>query len=344
MTSLTEEELGHDPLELATDYNWSVVNVSGNLPLDVCRSVIENYRAKHMVAKYSGLNYRVGGYLLCPMCSTPWIAGDVRPRLMSVTSNIAMKKILKKERKKPSKLTKMEKIIISAFRKKSNIIEVKCTRCNHKMREICANPEKEKKDKQKIEKSISTPIEKKKKKKRNTKELNAGLSLSSMTSSSLNSSKRSSKGGSISSTSDSFVLDTSLSESVFLPDESMNISRETEKSNFSGNNSREELSSVSSLSDQQLLAQRLSESITSSPQHNSNPNSRPGSRPGSKPNSRPGSKPSSRPGSRPVSPVAKKKEKQRKLAGLKNAMLKGNIENSDKQKNNSLDNFLKTLF
>lgn len=348
MATISEKDLGNDPLELATDYNWGVVGYSGNLPLDVCRSVLENYRTKHKAANYSGLKYRVGGYLLCPMCSTPWIAGEVRPRLISSTSNMQMKKLLNKERKKPSKLTKMEKILISAYRQKGNIIEVKCTRCNHKMREICPKPEKPKKEKLEREKSIETPNNKKKKKRR-TKELNAGLNVSSTTSTSLNSTKRSSKESrSISSISESFILDTSLSESVFLPDESLSISRETEP-NTSSNNSRGELSSLSSLDDQQLLAQRLSESIASSPQHNSNTNSRqvgscpPGFRSNSRPSSRPGSRPSSRPGSCPESPVAKKKEKQRKLAGLKNAMLKESMKNSDKQKKNSLDDFLKSL-
>lgn len=340
--------ISSDPLQLATDYNWDVVGYSGNLPLDVCRSVLENYKKIHKTANYSGLKYRVGGYLLCPMCSTPWIAGNVRPRLISGTSNIQMKKLLNKERKKPSKLTKMEKIFISAYRQKGNIIELKCTRCNHEMREVCPKPEKQKKKKLEIEKSISTPNNKKKKK-RKSKEVNAGLNVSSTSSISFNSTKRSSNDSrSVSSISESFVHDTSsFSESVFHSEDSLSINRETEQ-NISENNSRNELSSLSSLDDQQLLAQRLSESITSTPQHLSYKKSRqglscgPGSRSNSSLSSRSGFTPSSRLGSHTESPEVKKKEKQRKLAGLKNAMLKESKKLSDKQKNNSLDDFLKT--
>lgn len=115
----------------------------------------------------------MGGYVQCPKCSTPWIAGFCRARLVGCPRSArSIKNILKKERKHPKKLSSLEKMRLTSFQKKQNILEVLCLVCKWKKKEFFCVPVK---DKAVIH---SEPEKvKRKKKKKSVKEVNAGLHL-----------------------------------------------------------------------------------------------------------------------------------------------------------------------
>ncbi|XP_042231707.1 uncharacterized protein LOC121872738 [Homarus americanus] len=310
-------------------YAWDVSGQAGNLSLDIARGVLQSYSTVTAVAKCSGRRRQVGGYIQCPKCSTPWIAGFCQPRLLGCPRSARnIKHLLKKERRQPNKLNTLEKMQVSAFHLHKNIIEVSCLICKYKMRELCSVPVKEKP-------VVETKIEaaKRKKKKKRVKEANAGLCVSTPKS---NTVSRVPKSVSISSKhtktnqKDSMVSDSSgsnLRQKNIDKLVQMNINK-TERCD-------------SSSSDGKTICERVAQSIAKSSYSSASNHTT-----DSQPHSTIALSSGFRQGSKPGSPNPKqKKARQKKLMTLKSAMVKDiNKNNSSSDKKSTLNDFLTSLF
>nr|XP_053646441.1 uncharacterized protein LOC128698269 [Cherax quadricarinatus] len=281
------------------EFFWEFVGQAGNVPLDITQSILADYKISAEQAVCSGIRCQTGGYIQCPKCSTPWIAGFCRSRLLGCPRNAhKMKTLLKKERRHPKKLTSKEKMQISSFRLRKNSIEVSCLICKYKMRELCSIPVKEKP----IDEAKPEVIKKKKKKKR-VKEVNAGLLLSS----------------SIIQNDASLTPKAAPVSTITSQESNLRVKNKKRYGKFLKINSNENRSVDFSCTDDKILHRRLAE-ITTKSSHSSQ------SKSGSKSFS--GSKLGS---GWESSNIEEKREKQKKLSRLKNALL------NDVQKHNSKD-------
>nr|XP_045600121.1 uncharacterized protein LOC123759298 [Procambarus clarkii]XP_045600123.1 uncharacterized protein LOC123759298 [Procambarus clarkii]XP_045600124.1 uncharacterized protein LOC123759298 [Procambarus clarkii] len=315
--------------EAATvQFAWDVIGQAGNVSLDVARHILASYRAK-----CSGKRRHVGGYIQCPKCSTPRIAGFCKPRLLGCPRNARnMKTLLKKERKNPRKLTCTEKMKLSCFHSRQNIIEVSCLICKYKMRELCSVPVKEKPI---VE--VKSEVIRKKKKKKKFKEVNAGLHLSS--------SEVQSKASKVP---EAAPAASKLSSTLPTQEEALkivssvgNLRLKNKKlhGKFVKNNFDQSKSSDLSSTDQKILSERVKKSIVKSSQ-----TSLSSSAADFKSNFMIGSRPRSRPGSWwEKSNIKEEREKQKKLCGLKNAVLKDMHKHNSDDKKSSLGDFLASL-
>ncbi|KAK3851334.1 hypothetical protein Pcinc_042008 [Petrolisthes cinctipes] len=159
-------------------YEWQLLEQAGSLPLDIVRNILTSYVVSAIRTRSTGQRRLSGGDVQCPRCNTPRIANLLQSRLLSRPHNShTIRKIMKKERNHPEKLTTRERKRLLAFKHGENTMEVTCLVCHYKTRENFSVPQKEvAKDTLLVETK-----KKKKKKKKSVKEVNAGLLLSSKT-------------------------------------------------------------------------------------------------------------------------------------------------------------------
>ncbi|KAK4300817.1 hypothetical protein Pmani_027008 [Petrolisthes manimaculis] len=160
-------------------YEWQLLEHAGSLPLDVVRNILTSYVVSAIRTRSTGQRRLTGGDVQCPRCNTPRIANLLQSRLVSRPhhSHRTLRKIIKKQRKHPGKLTARERKRLLSFKHGENTMEVTCLLCHYKTRDNFSVPQKEV-----IKETLIVETKKKKKKKKkSSKEVNAGLLLSSKT-------------------------------------------------------------------------------------------------------------------------------------------------------------------
>lgn len=164
----------------------ALLGVAGEVPLDVARTILAAHYRTLRATNSTGRQRLTGGFIQCPSCSTPWIAGLCKPRLLGCPRDPKaqrgrLRRILRRSKTHPGKLTSSEKSILARYRGRGNVIEVSCLVCRHKKQEVFPLPERAKKEEEEEDGGKRSV---KKRKKRKGKEINAGLHLSSSSSSS----------------------------------------------------------------------------------------------------------------------------------------------------------------
>ncbi|XP_071524425.1 uncharacterized protein, partial [Panulirus ornatus] len=280
----------------------------------------------------AGRRRQIGGHVQCPKCSTPWIAGFCQPRLLGFPRSIRnIKHLLKKEHRHPGKLRSVEKIKLSSFRSRQNILEVTCLICKYKMRQLFSAHVKEKP-------IVNTKIDFIKRNKKKVKEVNAGLHLSSLRTQSCTG---------------KLCKSLPLSEKCLISIQEKNISTDSSDNNLKLRNdelcdafkksmfTENESLSLCGIYEKTLPARVTESTANISSSSHSVAELQSKSAAGSRLGSKPGSSLISRPKS--LHP-REKREKQKQLLGLKNAVLKDIDRQSKNDKSSPLNDFLNSLF
>ncbi|XP_063599075.1 uncharacterized protein LOC134775471 [Penaeus indicus] len=149
------------------EFVQEIVKQAGSLPLDTTCTAQELFLSAVQKTGNAAKQIAVGEKVQCQKCNTPWIAGYFTTRLHS-----SPRQAKKKKKKKNSE---QENRLLSANKKRKNVLVMKCLVCKDKLNDSYKIPNKRVMLIETRKMDIETP--KKKKKKKRKKEVNAGLRL-----------------------------------------------------------------------------------------------------------------------------------------------------------------------
>ncbi|XP_047484537.1 uncharacterized protein LOC125036155 [Penaeus chinensis] len=146
-------------------YVQEIVKQAGSLPLDTACTAQELFMSAVQKTGNAAKQVAVGEHVQCQKCNTPWIAGYFTTRLL----------ITPQKKRKRKKKYEPEKSLVSANMKRKNVLVMKCLVCKGKLNISSKIPMKRVMVSETREIDLETT--KKKKKKKRKKEMNAGLRL-----------------------------------------------------------------------------------------------------------------------------------------------------------------------